>query len=347
MTSVSPPARSLAGYFFEDYCPGQHFVHATPRTITQGDVALYQALTGSRSVLHCAEPVAQAVGHPSLPVDDLLVFHIAFGKTVPDISYNAVANLGYADLRFLAPVYIGDTLSCATDIIGIKENSSGKNGNVYVRSVATNQRGVAVLSWIRWVMVNKRDAQSPAPATVIPDLPTFVPPSALRIFAALKPENLRPADTGSAKRFNDFKAGQIIQHPAGMTLDETDHTLATKLYQNTARVHFDARHMAGSTFGKRLVYGGHVISLCRALTHDGLENVISWAAINGGAHKNPTFAGDTLYARTTVLESWPLGKSLGALRLRMTGFKNLAPDSDTIPPELTVLDLDYTVLMPR
>jgi 2-methylfumaryl-CoA hydratase len=347
MKPVPLPARSLSGHFFEDYKPGQHFAHATPRTITQGDVALYQALTGSRSVVHCAEPVAQALGYPSLPVDDLLVFHIAFGKTVPDISYNAVANLGYADLRFLAPVYIGDTLSCATDIIGVKENSSGKNGNVYVRSTATNQCGEPVLTWIRWVMVSKRTVDSAAPVTVIPDMPAFVPPSDLRIFAGLRPERLDPAVTGSEQRFDDYTVGQIIKHPAGMTLDETDHTLATKLYQNTARVHFDARHMAGSTFGKRLVYGGHVISLCRALTHDGLENVLGWAAINGGSHKNPTFAGDTLQARTTVLDAWPIDKTLGALRLRMTGFKNHAPDSDAIPPEQVVLDLDYTVLMPR
>ncbi|MBL8518096.1 MAG: MaoC family dehydratase [Betaproteobacteria bacterium] len=347
MKSIPVPARSLSGHFFEDYRPGQRFVHATPRTITQGDVALYQALTGSRSVMHCAEPVAQAVGHPSLPVDDLLVFHIAFGKTVPDISYNAVANLGYADLRFLTPVYIGDTVSCATDIIGVKENSSGKSGNVYVRSVATNQHGVPVLSWIRWVMVNKRDVKSPAPETVIPDLRAFVPPTELRIFARLRADRLRSEDTGSVKRFGDFVVGETIRHPAGMTLDETDHTLATKLYQNTARVHFDARYMAASAFGKRLVYGGHVISLCRALSHDGLENVLSWAAINGGAHRNPTFAGDTLHARTAVLDTWPLDKRVGALRLRMTGFKNHAPDSDAIPPELTVLDLDYTVLMPR
>ncbi len=347
MKPVSVPVRGLSGYFFEDYHPGQRFTHAIPRTITQGDTALYQALTGSRSVLHCAEPIAQALGYPAMPVDDLLVFHIAFGKTVPDISYNAVANLGYADVRFLLPVYIGDTLHCVTDILGVKENSSGKNGNVYVRSTAFNQSGQPVLGWIRWVMINKRSAASPAPATAVPELPDHVAPAHLRIFAGLKPSRLSSDDTGSHRRFDDFSVGDTVSHPAGMTLDETDHTLATKLYQNTARVHFDARHMADTAFGRRLVYGGHVISICRALSHDGLENALGWVAINGGTHKNPTFAGDTLYARTTVLEAWPLRKDLGALRLRMTGFKNTAPESVPIPPELIVLDLDYTVLMPR
>lgn len=346
MNTVAPPARQPEGYFFEDYRPGQHFVHATPRTVTQGDVAIYQALTGSRHILHCAEPVARRLGHPALPVDDLLVFHIAFGKTVPDISYNAVANLGYANVRFLAPVYVGDTLACTTDIIGVKQNSSGRNGNVYVHSMARNQRGECVLSWNRWVMVNKRDAGAPAPETCVPALPEFVQPSDLSILPSLNPAGWDVSESGGLRRFADYRPGEVISHPAGMTLDETDHTLATKLYQNTARVHFDARHMAASPFGRRLVYGGHVISVCRALSHDGLENLLNWAAINGGSHRNPTFAGDTLYARTTVLDAWTLREGLGALRLKLTGFKNLAPDTAELPADQVVLDLDYTALIP-
>lgn len=346
MKILPAPPRRPEGFFFEDYVPGQRFVHAIPRTITQGDVAIYQGLTGSRSTLHCAEPVARALGYLALPVDDLLVFHIAFGKTVPDISYNAVANLGYANIRFVAPVFIGDTIHCVTDIIGVKQNSSGRNGNVYVHSTARNQHGEVVLSWIRWVMVNKRDAASPAPETVVPELSDHVPPSALAIPAGLKPGRWNTEHSGGERRFADYRPGEVILHSAGMTLDETDHTLATKLYQNTARVHFDARHMAGSQFGRRLVYGGHVISVCRALSYDGLENLLNWAAINGGSHKNPSFAGDTLYARSTVLDAWPIRKDLGALRLKLTGFKNIAPDTQELPPEQIVLELDYTAFIP-
>jgi 2-methylfumaryl-CoA hydratase len=104
------------------------------------------------------------------------------------------------------------------------------------------------------------------------------------------------------------------------------------------------------------VYGGHIISVCRALAHDGLENAIAIAAINAGSHTNPTFAGDTLYAVTEVREKWPLpGRDdLGALRLRLVGLKNLPPAELAFPiapdgayPPSVVLDLDYTVLMPR
>jgi 2-methylfumaryl-CoA hydratase len=144
-----------------------------------------------------------------------------------------------------------------------------------------------------------------------------------------------------------------------MTLDESDHTFATRLYQNPARLHFDAHLMAGTPFGRRLVYGGHVISVCRALSYEGLENALLIAAINGGTHANPTFAGDTLYCRSEVLEKWELpGRiDLGALRLRMIGVKNLpAAELESVMVERdgrpkhhpnVVLDLDYTVLMPR
>ena len=137
-----------AGNYFEDFYVGQVLAHATPRTVGEGEVSLYIALTGARQVLHSAEPVAQSLGYKSRPVDDMLAFHLAFGKTVPDISVNAIANLGYSDVRFLHPVYIGDTLSTRSTVIGLKQNSNGKSGVVYVRSVSVNQLFQPVLSWV-------------------------------------------------------------------------------------------------------------------------------------------------------------------------------------------------------
>jgi 2-methylfumaryl-CoA hydratase len=343
--------RPLNGYFFEDYSVGQQFVHATPRTVTAGDVALYIALTGARHVTHCANTAARAIGHHDAPLDDLLVFHIAFGKTVPDISYNAVANLGYADTRFMAPVYTGDTLRCESEIIGLKQNSNGKTGVVYVRSTAFNQHDAVVVTWARWVMVAKRDVASPAPDEVLPMLAKSVPPESLVIVPFLKPRGLTGDFTGSEKFWDDYEVGQTVNHPAGMTIDESDHTLATKLYQNTARVHVDLHHMRDSRFGRRLIYGGHVMSVCRALSYDGLENVISISAINAGSHRNPAFAGDTLYAKSIVVDKAPLLPDLGSLRIRLLGLKNVTPEeidaSQHELPDSVVLDLDYTLLMPR
>src|ERR1700686_2065514 len=104
-------AKHNPGNFFEDFQLGQVIAHATPRTVTAGAVSLYMALYGSRFAVQSSDLFAHAVGYKRAPLDDLLVFHIVFGKTVADISLNAVANLGYADGRFLAAVYPGDTLS--------------------------------------------------------------------------------------------------------------------------------------------------------------------------------------------------------------------------------------------
>lgn len=357
--------KSRSGNFFEDFRLDQTIRHATPRTITDGDCSLYIALTGARQVLHCAQPVARAFGYRDRTIDDLLLFNIAFGKTVPDVSLNAIANLGYADLRFCLPCYPGDTIRAESKVIGLKQNSNGKSGVVYVRSDAYNQNNQLVLTWVRWVMVAMRVAMRPAardakrqtPKAVVPDLPGFVPADKLPIPATLRAGEFETDTTGSTDLWEDYAAGERIDHVSGMTIDESDHTLATKLYQNTARVHFDALAMAQSQFGRRLMYGGHVISVCRALSYDGLENALSIAAINGGSHSNPCFAGDTLYAASEVLDKWELpGRSdVGALRLRLIGLKNM-PAAELGKPEPgpdgkhhpnVVLDLDYTVLMPR
>ena len=344
-------SRPLEGWFFEDYAVGRRFRHATPRTLTSADQSLYIGLTGARQAVHCSVPLARAMGHRDAPLDDLLVFNVAFGKTVPDISYNAVANLGYADVRFSAPVYPGDTLSATSEVIGIKANSSGKNGVVYVRSRAENQDGTEVLSWIRWVMVQARGHASGR--AVVPELPGEV--DAARFKPPLQPiPRALTAATASPRTWEDYEAGQVIDHPGGMTVEEADHMSATRLYQNTARVHFDAFAASSTPFGKRLVYGGHVISICRALSYEGLENAFAIAAIHGGTHSNPTFAGDTLYCRHVVTARQEIAgrRDVGALRLRMIGAKNmaLAQLPQIAPGEkhaAAVLDLDYSVLIPR
>lgn len=350
---------SRSGNFFEDFRVGQTFRHATPRTISDGDTALYIALTGSRVPLHCAAPFARSLGYRGNTVDDLLAFHIAFGKTVPDISLNAVANLGYADARFIEPVYPGDTLRAESEVVGLRQNSNGTSGVVWVRSRAFNQFDREVLSWVRWVMVVKADPAAPAPAAVVPTLAPHVSADTLPVPPFLQLDSYDTAATGGTRLWDDYAPGERIDHPAGMTVVDAEHALATRLYQNTARVHFDALAMKDTQFGRRLMYGGHVISVCRALAFDGLENALSIAAINGGTHSGPTFGDDTLYAQTRVLERWELpGRAgLGALRLRLLGIKNMPPakldqpqgekDGKAQYHPNVVLDLDYTVLMPR
>jgi 2-methylfumaryl-CoA hydratase len=161
--------------------------------------------------------------------------------------------------------------------------------------------------------------------------------------------------TGADELWDDYAIGERIDHPGAMTLNDSDHSIATRLYQNTAKAHFDGFAMAAA--GGRLVYGGHIISLCKALAYDGFENGLSIAAINGGSHVNPTFAGDTIACATMVLDKIELGVShVGALRLRMIGIKDATAASIVFPdagqsrqayPSNVVLDLDYTIVIPR
>jgi len=342
------------GNYFEDFRLGQELRHATPRTVTTGDVALYTALYGPRFAVQSADTFAQSLGLKAAPVDDLLAFHVVFGKTVPDVSLNAVANLGYAQCRWLAPVYPGDTLHTVSTVIGLKENSNRKTGVVYVRSIG--YRGAEpMLDYVRWVMVRKRDEAATIAEEKVPQLSTRVAPEDLQVPAGLDCSKYDWALAGSSQAFDDYAVGEKIDHVDGMTIEEAEHMLATRLYQNTAKVHFDQFRQGQDKLGRRLIYGGHVISLARALSFNGLANAVFVAAINGGRHVNPTLAGHTVYAWSEVLEKaeLPGRRDLGALRIRTLGLKDQPasgfPDKDTEGryPDSVVLDLDYWVLMPR
>ncbi len=346
--------KTQRGRFFEDFRLGQVIRHATPRTITDGDVALYTALYGPRFAVNSSDEFARSMGMHRAPVDDLLAFHMVFGKTVPDVSLNAVANLGYANGKFGVPVFPGDTLSTTSTVTGLKQNSNGKTGVVYVNSVGKNQHGNIVLDYTRWVMVNKADASQAAPETVTPALPESVPPSALHVPATLRLENYDFTLSGAKHVFSDYAVGEKIDHVDGMTIEEAEHQLATRLYQNTAKVHFDQVAADDGRFKRRLIYGGHIMSLARCLSFNGLANAFRVLAINAGSHVSPTFAGDTIYAYSEVLDrlDLPGRHDVGALRLRLVATKNRQAagfpyKQDDKYEDGVVLDLDYTVAIPR
>jgi 2-methylfumaryl-CoA hydratase len=343
------------GRFFEDFRLGERIRHATPRTVTAADATLYTALYGPRFAVQSSDVFARAIGYPHSPLDDWLVFHIVFGKTVPDISLNAVANLGYADGRFLKPVFPGTTLAAVSEVIGLKESSNRQTGIVYVRSTGYDETGDAVLSYCRWVLVRKWDASAPAPDEIVPDLPKVVDPA--QIGMACPPIDGSRYDDELAcgpYRWADYQAGEKIDHLDGMTVEEAEHQLATRLYQNTAKVHFDQHAAVQSRFGRRLVYGGHVISLARALSFNGLANAFHVAAINGGRHVAPLFAGDTVYAWSEILDraQLPDRTDVGALRIRTVAAKNQPCQEFPLRSgdgydAAVILDLDYWALMPR
>ncbi|WP_454718485.1 MaoC family dehydratase [Caulobacter segnis] len=340
------------GHFFEDFRLSQRLVHATPRTVTTGDVALYTALYGPRFSLFSSDEFAKSCGLSAAPVDPLIAFHVVFGKTVPDISLNAVANLGYAEGRFLAPVFPGDTLSAVSDVIGLKENSNGKTGVVYVRTTGTNQRGEAVLSYVRWVMVRKRDPAAQIVEQAVPTLSAAVAPADLTAPEGLDFSSYDWALAGAPHAFEDYAVGEKIDHIDGMAVEEAEHQMATRLWQNTAKVHFNAFERSKDPSGKRLIYGGVVISTAKALSFNGLQNAGLILAINDGRHVAPFFAGGTVFAWSEVLDKADLGE-VGALRLRLVATKDRPcadfPDKDGegVYDPAVILDFDYWAAVPK
>jgi 2-methylfumaryl-CoA hydratase len=312
------------GNFFEDFQVGQEIVCPIPRTLTAGDVAAYIALTGDRTPGFCG---------PAGIVHPLVVFHTAFGQTVRTISLNARANLGYAEVVWGVPVRVGDTITTSLRIVGLKENSSGTTGVVYVDNTTRNQHGDTVLTFKRWVMINKCSSV-PTAWLASPEVPEFAGRVAAERLSSWRPATGIPTavQSGGCFAWEDYAVGEVIHHYDGMAVNPSDHMSFTRLFQNSAKVHFDLHGMNG----KPLVYGGVIISHGYAMALNGLENRLGICAFNGGQHVNPTWSGDTLYALTEVLEKTELSADVGLLRLKLVVFKNR--DSGTPLADVHVVD---------
>jgi len=339
--------KTTAGRFFEDYQLNEVIEHAVPRTVSGGERAMYHAMYPARHALASSDEFARSCGLAASPMDDLITFHVVFGKTVPDISLNAVANLGYAEARWLKPVYAGDTLRSSSQVIGLKQNSNGKSGVVWVRTTGTNQHGETVLEYVRWVMVKKRNLEAAAPDVTAPELAKVVAADQLSLPDGLDFTGYDFTQAGEEHRLCDYTIGEQIDHVDGVTIEEAEHMIATRLWQNTAKVHFDS---TARPDGKRLMYGGHIISLARALSFNGLANAQMIVGINAGAHANPCFAGDTVRAWSEVLDVAKTdAPGVGLIRLRTVATKGAAfelrgEDGKYLPDVL--LDLDYWAVMP-
>ncbi|TVR05155.1 MAG: MaoC family dehydratase [Deltaproteobacteria bacterium] len=344
--------KGWTGNFFEDFELGRRRRCAVPRRLTDGDVSAYIALTGDRTPGYCG-------GEPR--VHPLITFHLVLGQTVRSISLNARANLGYADMRWGVPVVVGDTIRTEIEVVGLKENSSGTTGIAWVRTEALNQRDETVLSYTRWVMVKKRGSEATRwlEEPVVPTLPKAVAPESLSLASVEAMPS--PEVSGAEWAFEDYEEGERIWHHDGMTVNPSDHMAFTRLFQNTAKVHFDAL----LTEGRPLVYGGVPVSVAYAQALNGLDNRVGIVGLNGGAHANPVHAGDTLYSFTEVVgKARTADPRVGALRLRMFAVKNEDPlaiergggfhplEDDPRKPgrqrhrSSVVLDLDFWELMP-
>ena len=342
--------KNFKSRYFEDYKLNEEINHSVPRTITDGDVAIYLSTTGSRFPLNYSAEFSKTLGLKKMPIDDILLFHMVFGRTVPDLSLNAIANLGYAGVKFHKPAFVGDTLNANSKIIGLKENSNGKTGTVYVESVGKNQNDEIVLTYYRWLMMRKRnEGMIKSFQNTIPDLPDKVKTKDFNLIENFDIDKWSSSVSGSNFYFNDYSKEEEIHHLDGQTIEEAEHQIATRLYQNNARVHFNQHIEKSGRFGKRIIYGGYIISLARAISCNGLANTFKLAAIHSGKHSAPTFAGDTIYAWSKILEKEIIHKNVGAMMIRTLASKNDSkmnfPDKKNLTDNI-VLDLEYSVLIP-
>jgi 2-methylfumaryl-CoA hydratase len=354
---VSPSPRVLqkiTGNHLEDFRLGQTFRHKGGKTITEGLFTTFTEFTMTTNPLAKNARYARAYGFQGLVVPPGLVMLVAFSQTVEDVSENARANLEYIDMRFGAPVYVGDTLEVETKVLGVKASSSNpKLGVVHVQSTARKNVGDAgeavVMTWQRKVQVWRRDESKPldegqiAPDAIPCEL--WLPPyEAGRDYKALA--HLSSRDT----YFEDLEPGTRIEHWRGRTMT-SEHIHLTAVLDNTSQVHCN-QHMidldpAQYVGGQLIIFGGIPFVLCLGLScPDVGDNALGDLVYGTGRHTAPLFAGDTVFAATEILgrRDLPGRPDVGVVETRLFGYKPKARQSTE---RVQIFELDRDVVVKR
>jgi 2-methylfumaryl-CoA hydratase len=331
---VSKPPRVIRkqiGNFLEDFVPGQLFRHKGGKTVTEGLFTTFTEFSMTTNPLARNARYAQAYGFRGLVCPPGLVMLVSFSQTVEDVSENARANLEYIDMRFGAPVYVGDTIEVETRVLEVTASKSRPNlGVVHVQSTARKNVGAAdeavVLTWQRKVQVWKRDETAELHAgRVAPEavpctlwLPPYDP---TRDYKALA--HLANADT----YFEDFQPGTRIEHSRGRTMT-SEHIHLTAILDNTSQVHcnqfmidLDPEQFVG---GELIIFGGIPFVLCLGLSCPNVgDNALGDLVYTTGRHTAPLFAGDTVFAATEIqgVRDHPERPDVGILETRLLGHK--------------------------
>lgn len=173
------PARKVfqRGRYLEDFEVGATYRHHWGRTISEGEALLFTTWTQNANPLYFNKVYARAHGHPTTPVNPLLVVNVVFGLSVEDLSEQALAHLGYWKMRFPRPVYPGETLTAESTVLDTRASESrGDRGVVHVRTVGTNERGEVVVEYERKILVKRRAAYPEAASPrATPGLARFTP----------------------------------------------------------------------------------------------------------------------------------------------------------------------------
>lgn len=355
--------RKTTGNFLEDFEPGQMFRHKLGKTVTEGLFTTFTEFAMTTNPLAKNARYARAYGFDGLVCPPGLAMLVAFSQTVEDVSENARANLEYIDMRFGAPVYVGDTLEVETKVLGIRPSSSRPNlGIVHVQSTAYKNVGSAdeavVMTWQRKVQVYKRDddaelhAGETEPDEIGCDL--WLPPyEAGRDYGSMA--HLSNRDT----YFEDFEPGTRMEHSRGRTVTD-EHIYLTAILDNTSQVHcnqfmidLNPKQYVG---GQLIIFGGIPFVLCLGLScPDVGDNALGDLRYATGRHTAPLFAGDTVFAATEILGRRDLeGRpDVGVVETRLHGHKFVRAEGekhDDAPEgwrKVQIFELDREVVVKR
>ncbi len=331
--------RKKSGYFLEDFKPGRVFRHKGGKTLNEGLFNAFTDFSMTTNPITKNAEYAKLYGYEGLVAPPGLVMNIVFSQTVGDISENARANLEYIDMRFGAPVYIGDTLEAETTIVGVKPSSKDNDrGIVHVSSVGRNQDGKVVIAFERKVQVWKDnvDAKIEEASIEIPEVectPEIPAYDKKRDYAGKA--YLSNNDT----YFEDFTPGDIYEHSRGRLVTD-EHIALTGQLDNTSQVHCN-QHLIDQNpdkyiGGKLLVYGGVPFNLCLGVSSpDIADNSPADVIYTSGKHVGPIFAGDTVFAGTEIraASDYPGREDLGLLATTLRGHKFRAPKAGEDGPQ--------------
>ena len=338
MERVAPRVlRKRTGHFLEDFRPGAVFRHKGGKTVTEGLFALFTEFSMTTNPLAKNARYARAHGFAGLVCPPGLTMLVAFSQTVEDVSENARANLEYRDMRFGAPVYVGDTIEVETAVLEVSPSRRRPDlGVVGVQSTARKNVGgedeAVVLTWQRKVQVWKgAEDAALTPGSVEPrsvDCPLWLPPyEPGRDYRGLA--HLSNDDT----YFESFTAGTWLEHSRGRTVTD-EHIALTAVLDNTSQVHCNQllidRDPGRFVGGKLIVFGGIPFVLCLGLScPDVGDNALGDLVYPVGRHTAPLFAGETVFAATEIVEKrpYPGRDDLGVLATRLCGYK-FEPEED-------------------
>jgi len=301
--------------YFEDLKVGQLYTDAPAVTLTAGHTAFHEALFGDRLRLPLDATLCEAVtGSARALVHPNVICNVAIGQTTSP-TQRVKGNLFYRGLILHQPVFVGDTLRTSTKIVALKQNRAkpGRDatGMAVLEIHVDNQRNETVLHFWRCAMIPCRD---PNAVTGASDSFDTIPAELdmKQVEAAVPTEwrldHFRREIPGA--HFQEFTAGRHYRIEAGDSV--TSAPELARLTLNVAKAHTDA---ASSPYGKRLVYGGHTISMASAQIARALPNLVTLLAWRSCDHTEPVFEGDVLHTEFSIDAMHPLTSGGGLVDL--------------------------------